>query len=388
MCLETLAAHHLDQNRELQLAAADDFDLLRRVGRLETDRHVAQQLLVESILQLARGDVLAVAAGHRRGIDAEDHRHGRLVDRNRRDRDLVLHVGDRLADRDVLDAGEADDVARRGLLNIHTPQAVKCIQLGDLGVLHSGIELHDRHRIADLHAAVENPADRNPAEVVARVEVGDEQLQRRVRISARRRDVLDDRVEQRTQILAVPLLIVRRGPNPGVRVQHREIELVFVGVEIDEQVVNLVQHFLRARVGPVDLVDDDNRREPSLERLAQDEARLRERTLGGVHEQHDAVDHRQRALHFPAEVSVARCIDDIDQDVFVMDGGVLRQNRDAPLALQLVAVHRTLGHALVGAERAALVQQGVDERRLAMIDVGDDCDVTAQRIGDVGAAGH
>ena len=65
-----------------------------------------------------------------------------------------------------------------------------------------------------------------------------------------------------------------------------------------------------------------------------------------------------------------------------MDGGVLGENRDAALALEVGVVHRALGDALVGAERAALVQQRVDERGLAVVDVGDDGDVAAQRIGD------
>ena len=68
-----------------------------------------------------------------------------------------------------------------------------------------------------------------------------------------------------------------------------------------------------------------------------------------------------------------------------MDGGVLGQDRDAALALELVAVHRALGDALVGAERAALVQQRVDQRRLAVVDVRDDGDVAAKRVGDVRA---
>ena len=131
--LEAFAAHHLDQDRQLQLAAADDLHLLRRVGRLDADRHVAEQLLVEPILQLARRDVLAFAAGHRRRVDAEDHRHRRLVDRDRRNRDLVLDVGDRLADRDVLDAGQADDVAGGGFLDVDALQAVERVELGDLG---------------------------------------------------------------------------------------------------------------------------------------------------------------------------------------------------------------------------------------------------------------
>ena len=67
-----------------------------------------------------------------------------------------------------------------------------------------------------------------------------------------------------------------------------------------------------------------------------------------------------------------------------MDRGVLRENGDAALALELVAVHRALGDALVRAERAALVQHRVDERGLAVIDVGDDGDVAAIRVGDRG----
>ena len=60
-----------------------------------------------------------------------------------------------------------------------------------------------------------------------------------------------------------------------------------------------------------------------------------------------------------------------------MNGGVLGENRDAALALELVAVHGPLGDAFVGPERAALMEQRVDQRGLAVIDVGDDGDVTA-----------
>ena len=51
--LEPFAPHHLDQNRQLQLAAADDLHLLGRVGRLDADRHVAEQLAVQPILAAA-----------------------------------------------------------------------------------------------------------------------------------------------------------------------------------------------------------------------------------------------------------------------------------------------------------------------------------------------
>ena len=47
----------------------------------------------------------------------------------------VLGIGDRLADGDVLDAGEADDVAGGGLLDLDALQAVEGEQLGDLRLL-------------------------------------------------------------------------------------------------------------------------------------------------------------------------------------------------------------------------------------------------------------
>ena len=66
----------------------------------------------------------------------------------------ILGVGDRLADRDVLDAGQADDVAGRGLTSIiDALQALEREQLGDLGA--SAMEpssLQTRDRVADLDA--------------------------------------------------------------------------------------------------------------------------------------------------------------------------------------------------------------------------------------------
>ncbi len=56
--------------------------------------------------------------------------------------------------------------------------------------------------------------------------------------------------------------------------------------------------------GAVGLVDDHDHRELGREGLAEHEARLRERALGRVDQQHDSVDHRQAALDLTAEVGV------------------------------------------------------------------------------------
>ena len=320
--------------------------------------------------------------GHRRRVDAEDHRHRRLVDGRRRNRQAVLGIRDRLADGDVVDAGHADDVARAGALDVDALEAFEREQLRDLGVLVHAVELEHRDLIADADGPVEDAADGDAAQVVARVEVGDQQLQRRRHVAARRRHMRDDGVEQRPQVLARHGQVRARRPGAGAGVEHGKLDLLFGGVQIDEQVVDLVEHRLGARVRTVDLVDDDHRHQAAGQRLAQHEPRLRQRAFRGVHQQHDAVHHRQRALDLAAEIGVARRVDDVDQHVVVVHGRVLGQDGDAALALEVVAVHHALDHALVGAEDPALMEHGVDQRGLAVVDVRDDGDVAPERVGD------
>ena len=154
--------------------------------------------------------------------------------------------------------------------------------------------------------------------------------------------------------------------------------------QVHEQLVGLVDHLGDARVGAVGLVDDQHHRHVAVERLAQHEPGLRERALARVDEQDDPVDHGETALDLATEVGVAGGVDDVDRHRLalgggsgVVHGGVLREDRDALLALELAGVHRALGDALglVGGECAGLVQHRVDERGLAVVDVRDDRDV-------------
>jgi hypothetical protein len=131
----------------------------------------------------------------------------------------------------------------------------------------------------------------------------------------------------------------------------------------------------------VDLVDDHDRLEAHREGLLGHEAGLRHRTVEGIDEDQDRVDHRQHAFHFAAEVGMSRGVDDVDAVLGTVtlvgpaDRGVLRENRDAAFLFDVVRVHHAVRHDLAVAERARLAQQAVDEGGLAMVDVGDDGDV-------------
>ena len=112
-----------------------------------------------------------------------------------------------------------------------------------------------------------------------------------------------------------------------------------------------------------------------LQRAGKYEARLRHGTLGGVHEQDDAVDHLEDTLHLAAEVGVARRVDDVDLGIAIVDGGVLRKDGNAALTLKVVGVHHAIHDLLIFTVDAALLEHLVDKRGLAVVDVRDNGDV-------------
>ena len=187
--------------------------------------------------------------------------------------------------------------------------------------------------------------------------------------------MLDDQVEQRRHVLLRARGRVRHPALLGGPIDDREVELLFIGVEVGEQVEHLVHHLVVALVRAVDLVDADDGAKADLESLLQDELGLRHRALGGVHQQDGAIHHVEDALHLAAEIGVAGGVDDVDAGFLPVEGGHLGQNGDAALTLQVIRVHGALGDLLVLAERARLRQQPVDQGGLAVVDVGNDGDV-------------
>ncbi len=147
------------------------------------------------------------------------------------------------------------------------------------------------------------------------------------------------------------------------------------GIEVDEQLIDLVDHLGDSGIGTIDLVHGEDHRHIAGERLAEHESCLRKGTLRRVHEQHDSVDHGERSLDLAAEVGVTRSIDDVEGDTLPNERGVLGEDGDPLLALEVHRVHDALGDRLVGSERAGLSEHGVDEGRLAVVDVGDDREV-------------
>ena len=378
----------------MQLAASGDEERIGVAGLVDAQRDVGQHLLGQSVAQIARRHVLAFAPRERRRVDLEVHRQRRLVDHDRRQRLGRLDRSERRADRELVDAGDEHDVAGLRRFDGHAlharegedlrhPRFRRELALGERSVQHGDL-------LPRCEATAADPADAEPPDVARIVERGDLELQRRVGIASRRRHVREDRFEQRPHVgtlgRRVRLRDVDVERRPAVqrrRVDDRKIELLLGRADPVEELERLVDDPLRPRAGTIDLVDDDDRRQAELQRLQRHESRLRHRPLDRVDEQQHAVDHPQHALDLAAEIGVARRVDDVDVRVAVADRAVLGEDRDPALALEVVGVHHAFGDVLVLRERAGLDQQLVDERRLAVVDVGDDRDV-AQHPGWLG----
>ena len=83
-------------------------------------------------------------------------------------------------------------------------------------------------------------------------------------------------------------------------------------------------------------------------------------------------------FNLAAEIRVPRCIHDVDLHPAPAHGRILGQDRDAPLPLQGIGVHDPFFHLLVGPEGSGLPEHLIHQGGLAVIDVGDDGQVTNQ----------
>ena len=199
---------------------------------------------------------------------------------------------------------------------------------------------------------------------------------------------LDEQVEERPEVRArASARSSVAVPGLGVGVDDRELDLVLVGAEVHEQLVDGVEHLGRARVAAVDLVERDDHRQAARHRLLEHVARLRQRPLGRVDQQQHRVDHQQAALDLAAEVGVAGRVDDVQADAAVARSVVCLARIVMPFSRSrsLESITRSTTR-LVGAEGAGLAEHRVDERGLAVVDVGDDGDV-AQVVADGGGGG-
>ena len=276
--LEPLAAHHLHQHRQLELAAPLDLPSIGTVAGQHAGRDVAHDLLIQAPLHQPRGQLVAVLPGRRRGVDADRHGERWLVNMGQRQRPGIVGIGERLPDRHLVQAGHGDDLARPRLVHVDAVELFGDEQLHDLRRLDGAVGATPGHGLTAFDGAVPNPAQGQPAEVRRRVEVRHQRLERVTLLVFGGGDVTPQCLEQRLQVVRERVGVGTAPPGPRVGVQDGELDLLLVRVKIHEQLVDLVDDVLHTSVGTVDLVDDQDHGQVQLERFPQDERRTPSRT--------------------------------------------------------------------------------------------------------------
>ena len=227
-----------------------------------------------------------------------------------------------------------------------------------------GPRRHHDDPLARVEVAVDDPdvGDDAAVGVVDRVE--DHRAGRGVRVAGRAGDLPDDLVEE--DLDALPRLA---GDAQAV-----------LGLQAD-QAGQLLGVLLRLGRRQVDLVEDRDDREVVLHGEVEVRQGLRLDALRGVDEQDGALAGGQAARHLVGEVDVPGGVDHVQRvgrpvelprhpDGLALDG-------DAALALDVHPVQVLRPHVPVLDDPGEL-EHPVGQRRLAVVDVGDDAEVPDQ----------
>ena len=107
----------------MQFTPARNHETIRAFPRSDPQGDVVDQLLLEPLLEVAAGDVFALAPGEGGVVDLEGHAHRGFVD-GQRGQGLGLFRGaDGIGNLQPFDAAQADDVSGLGLFDLTALQA-------------------------------------------------------------------------------------------------------------------------------------------------------------------------------------------------------------------------------------------------------------------------
>ena len=189
----------------MQNAAAVDDETVGILAGFDAQGEVAFQLAVETLLDVARGDIFAVFAEEGRVVNGEKHRHCRFVDGDRGQGFGILVVADRISDLESVDTDDCADFAAGNLLNLLFAETLEYHEVLDLGVLHGyAVAFCEGDVLTGVQRTAGHLADCDTSDIGRVFERGDEHLGGTL-YGLRFGDLVDYCVEQRGDAVG-PLL--------------------------------------------------------------------------------------------------------------------------------------------------------------------------------------
>lgn len=256
----------------------------------------------------------------------------------------------------VLDAGDDEahfaglQICRGGVLGVEHAHAVDQVNLA------GGL---DQNLVALLDAAMTHAHQRHHAQVIVEPGVDDQRLQWRLDVAGRRRNGLYQALEH---FIDAHAALGATGHGVG-------------GIDTDD-LLDFVLDPIRIGLRQVHLVQHGHHFQALLDGGIAVGHRLRLDTLASIDHQQRAFTGSQRTAYLIGEVDVPRGIDEvqligdailrlvIERDAMGLDG-------DAALTLQVHGIE-DLGLHLARSQATAHLDETVSQRRLAVVNVGND----------------
>ena len=185
--LVSFPPHCLHQYRQVQLAPARNQELIGSVGGFHSQTHVGAQFPHQPFVQIAGGAVGSLLAHQRRGVDPEGHLDRWLFYFDCRKRLRTFRGRYGIADTQIADSGNGDDVAHLRLGNFPALQAMKNEDLFQGVVAHRTFPIsrpaNTNYRDPGYQVAPGDPPDTNLTQVIVVVQRRHQHLKRAIPIA-------------------------------------------------------------------------------------------------------------------------------------------------------------------------------------------------------------
>ena len=181
-----LAAHGLDEDGEVHFASARNIEAVGGVAVLNAERNILEQLLVQTLTDLTRGHKFALATCKRAVVYRKCHLQRRLADLYELERLGRVKCRYGIADGDILNAREADDIAYLCLgdgLSAETVYLIERNYARALGRCVGGVVVRDVDILILLDNAALDPAYTYSADIFVVVDGRNQQLEGRILVA-------------------------------------------------------------------------------------------------------------------------------------------------------------------------------------------------------------
>ena len=228
-------------------------------------------------------------------------------------------------------------------------------------VVTSGV--HEVNRVASRQRSIHDTALENHTSIRVEMGVEDQRFQRRVRVSGWARQILD--YAGKDVFNSLSRLRGDRDRLKGIESQ--------VGIDLLSSPVNICGR-------EIDFVDHRQELEVVLHGQVEIGDRLGLDPLGGIHNDQSTVAGHQRTSHFVGKVDVPGRVDQVQLVVVPVRGMIGERDRvaldgDAPFTFDVHLVQQLISEFSLR-DTAAGLDEPIGQRGFAVIDVGDDAEVS------------